>query len=215
MKTNPNARQMLFSGPMVRSLLSGTKTKTRRIIKVPEFVEEASDGSPHWQPRRCGAGWEFLEWSTDYALTHPLRCPYGQRGERLWVRERWATDVVWDTVAPRDIPVGQPIWYDGTGFPERKFALCGRWRASIHMPRWASRITLEIADVRVERLNEISGNDVLAEGVDNGKANAAMGARWDNMQRMAFGELWEEIHGPGSWGANPWVWVISFKRVGT
>lgn len=99
------------------------------------------------------------------------------------------------------------------GLPEAA-AKVGNWVTPLFMPRWASRITLEITDVRVQRLQDISGKDVLAEGVDNGKSNPTMGERWENMQKMAFQELWGKINGTGSWNDNPWCWCISFKRLG-
>lgn len=89
---------------------------------------------------------------------------------------------------------------------------CSRKCTGIHMPRWASRITLEVTGVRVERLQNISGRDVLAEGVDNGKSNPTMGMRWENMQLMAFEGLWVSINGAQSWEDSPWVWVVEFRR---
>jgi len=216
------SRPMLFSGPMVRALLNGTKTQTRRIVKVQP--EENHFGTPIW---RAG----------DFPNICP-RCPYGQRGERLWVRETWA-ELLHTSPSTNEPSLcegdkliehatrradGRGWHYDGTVIAYRAtsdvqfcdgdgFDSASRWKPSIHMRREHSRITLEITDVRVEQLQQISGNDVLAEGVDNGKANAAMGARWDNMQRMAFGELWESIYGPGSWDPNPLVWALTFKRI--
>ena len=216
-----HSRPMLFSGPMVRALLSGTKTQTRRIIRVPEFVVEASDGSPHWRPQRCGAGWEFIEWSTDYGRAHPLRCPYGQPGDRLWVRETWMAEST------------------ATGPHQARFAATdapyfvgAKWRPSIHMPRWASRITLEITDVRVGLLNEISEVDAKAEGLtarskdgtlikygipdrDGLPGDDDLGWHWQEWNRdpcVAFRRLWEKTNGSGSWDTNPWVWVLTFKR---
>lgn len=94
-----------------------------------------------------------------------------------------------------------------------KAPLTGAWKSPRFMPRWASRITLRVLDVRVERVQEITGRDVLAEGVDNGKSNPAQGERWENMQRMAFEELWESINGKRApWSSNPWTWVIQFER---
>jgi len=208
MKTKPNARAIHFSGPMIRALL--TKTQTRRIVKPQPPAEVAV----RYAPIYCGPDVQndpvpVLAWRPpgEFSVVK-LRCPYGEPGDRLWVRE----------VTSESSPCflggrAQPtVWYRADN--NRPSWAEKRWTPAFLSPRRLSRITLEITDVRVERLQQISGNDVLAEGVDNGKANAAMGARWDNMQRMAFGELWEEIHGPGSWGANPWVWVVSFERVG-
>jgi hypothetical protein len=139
---------------------------------------------------------------------------HGQPGDRLWVRETWAAGAddgpVELTCKPSEMdPLKTSIYFRACKFPQSAFC----WRPSIFMPRWASRITLEITGVRVERLQDISGNDVLAEGVDNGKSNTAMGKSWESMQRMAYADLWERINGPGSWSLNPWVWVIEFRRI--
>lgn len=178
-------RPILFSAPMVRAIFSGTKTQTRRVFK-------AKNGGV-WPNKNDIPG-----------MLQILReCPYGQPGDRLWVRETWAQA----RAARRDEPIRDAIAYaadresmaDRFGIPDR------RWRSSIHMPRWASRILLEIVAVRVERLKDISIDDAIAEGV---------GIRCDSpMAVMEYSLLWESINGPGSWDANPWVWVIEFQRV--
>ena len=171
-------RPMLFSGPMVRAILDGRKTQTRRIIKPqPKFVPRWLDEG-HW---------------------YGLRCPYGEPGDRLWVRETWAAPHKYDALPPRLIPVGTNIHYRSTWEGP-----CGlRWRPSIHMPRWASRVTLEITNIRAERLHKISEKDCEAEGIPMLQGGITIG----------FLELWESINGPGSWKINPWVWVLEFARV--
>lgn len=193
-------RPILFSAPMVRALLAGTKTQTRRIIKCPAYyqIEEKDDGKP----------WPWM-YDGERDRDHFLPCPYGTPGDRLWVREAWRA--VWssDDEPPRVFNAGYRFWYEADSPHQDGF---GKLRPSIHMPRCASRITLEITDVRVERLQDISEADAMAEGAepilvppDGGSAPHVEGYR----------VLWESINGPGSWDANPWVWALSFKRVTT
>ena len=140
-------------------------------------------------------------------------CPYGQPGDRLWVRETWAAPHAYDHLPPRMISQEARIHYTAT---EERGGLL--WRPSIHMPRWVSRITLEITAVRVERLQDISEADALAEGIykplgsqfwhTNPSANILPG----ETPQWAYRNLWESISGPCSWDANPWVWVVEFKR---
>jgi len=181
-------RPILFSAPMVRALLAGTKTQTRRAIKVPSVAPWTQHEDGYWS----GAG------------TGLIRCPYGQPGDRLWVRETWCDD--WKE--------SRGIVYraDGDLVAEMFDAGC-TWRPSIHMPRELSRITLEITDVRVERLQEISEADAKAEGVYPPPAGTDDdGAHFDaGSYRDGFRSIWESIHGPGAWDANPWVWVLEFR----
>ena len=210
---------------MVRAILAGRKTQTRRIVKP--------------QPTSLGHGvWQLGEvtcYSDEVMRDHLFHEVYGTKGtpygslwpyggDRLWVRETVCLldrDHWWDSSQPREFiyttkhPRRNGCAYrsetDSEGERIRK-EYGYKWTPAIHMPRWASRLTLEITDVRVQRLQEISGEDVFAEGVDNGKSNPTMGVRWENMQRMAFADLWSRINGPDSWNANPWVWAITFKR---
>lgn len=225
-----NERPILFSGPLVRAILSGRKTVTRRLVKGirPEWVWVDWHGEDD-QPGLANSVGGFIEDAHDLwpcNREHRIRCPHGKPGDELWVREsywhlqHWAGGQEWlwegwSSIAGDENP--KPVVYGGCN-PETDFVSQHRWRRrpSIHMPRWASRISLRITDVRAERLQEITGADVLAEGVDNGYANASMGQRWDNAQRMAFEKLWDDINGkrPGaSWADNPWVWRIEFGRV--
>ena len=183
-------RPILFSGGMVRAILDGSKTQTRRIAK--EFNEMPNlDGILRRFPNQEG-------------------CPYGTPGDRLWVRETFAQGV-------EGCPGG--ISYRADHFDPKGDGPAHpmKWRPSIFMPRIASRILLEITDVRVQRLQEISEEDARAEGVTD-----FAGRWWDgspvvcgkwNAPSEAFAALWESINGTGSWEANPWVWVITFRRL--
>ena len=195
-----NYHPKLFNGPMVRALLNGTKTKTRRGVtqlagfgQISEFGP--SDKKTHdWQfknkkgkvHRVCNS--DLLDF-----------CHYGIVGDRLWVRETWAYHPDFPESTQRVIfRADQECEHD-----------VERWRPSIFMPRWASRITLEITSVRVEPLKDISEADAIAEGAPW----AACGSPQEGSHNAGFAQLWETINGHGSWDANPWVWAIEFKRV--
>lgn len=192
-------RPILFSGEMVRAILDGRKTQTRRVIKLKTgdtFDEHALKGAiQEWRPMYDEVARKVV--GKTAAL---IRCPYGQPGDRLWVRETFADE---GCRQDRD-----DCYYRADGESDLQG---GGWTPSIHMPRWASRITLEIVSVRVERLREISEADAKAEGCWYGKG----GGEVDHavLPENHFPTLWESINGPGSWGANPWVWVVEFKRV--
>ncbi len=208
-------RPILFKGEMVRAILDGTKTQTRRIVKPQPEVTSDSDcrvkinGNHHTGP-------------SDYLLKDVLprfACPYGQPGDRLWVRE--TTCIAPKFFAPPDqscVPDYDGdlryVSYKADGHCEyamREYKL--KWTPSIHMPRWASRITLEIVSVRVERLQDITEECAKAEGCDNSNSEAAITVGWYERPRSAFIRLWESINGADSWLSNPWVWVVEFKRV--
>jgi hypothetical protein len=213
-------RPILFSGPMVRAILDGSKTQTRRIVKPqPQpFIQCTPDRHPTTRtepyidaycgepktlenPRGMGLDWHW--WTADNRTGAKVaRCPYGRPGDRLWVRET--------LYRKPDAYFGWGYQTDGTPvggylkYPKRVVP-------SIHMPRWASRITLEIVAVRVERLQEISEDDARAEGC---RHDAVVNVRNGKPTLLVkYRDLWESINGPGSWDANPWVWVISFRRV--
>lgn len=210
-------RPILFSAPMVRAILEGRKTQTRRVVK-PQSAVLTDDTA-----RALGVR------PPPHQNTPVIQCPYGQPGDRLWVREthaifnaygqhrkdgqRWGP---WGGLPTTVSPDGTQIAYYREGFDRSD---PGRWRPSIHMPRWASRIDLEVTGVRVERLQDISEADAIAEGLDHvADGAAAFGIRglatsWDNDPRVAYRRLWESINGPGSWDANPWVWAVEFRRV--
>lgn len=183
--------RILFNGPMVRAILEGWKTQTRRLVKAEHI-------------------------SVTGKL---LRYPYGERGDRLWVRETWAAaDCMYQS---HELDTPRVIAYraDKSGFnfeqsrriPDWDTASwnfdCLKWRPSIFMPRWASRLTLEVTHVRVERLQEISERDACAEGVGSPITR--------DCKRPKFAALWDEMNDTGAWDANPLVWVIGFRVVGS
>ncbi|MBG6487125.1 hypothetical protein I5I57_07490 [Pseudomonas aeruginosa] len=205
----PRERPILFNEQMVRAILEGRKTVTRRVMKPqPDFLGSMVDPNTPFK-------------TLDAGLHARITCPYGEPGDRLWVREAWAADAQVDAIAPRDLSQGEPIWYPAD-FSVRQTGCSmiskGRGRPSIHMPRWASRILLEITAVRVERLQDISEEQALAEGVRGEPCDHARQACSDigcggDTAKGAFGFLWEQLNGAGAWQANPWVWVVEFKRV--
>ena len=182
-------RAILFNGPMVRALLNGSKTQTRRIYK-------SKNGG--LQPRANDLP----------GMRQVLReCPHGQPGERLWVRETFCHK--WD----HERGYLDEYWYRAST-PDVDHVDGGEkspWMPSIHMPRVASRITLEITGVRVERLQDISDADAWAEGIDSAEA-LSMGCT-TGAARAAYSALWERINGADSWDANPWVWVVEFRQI--
>lgn len=192
-------KPILFNAEMVRAVLSGRKTQTRRIVKR--------------QPHGFGS-WvaSAKEWLFPNINPHTSAvCPFGSVGERLWVRETWAHHKL--AVNARTDDEGPFVYAADTMAEQHR--LGDRWTPSIHMPRWASRITLEVTGVRVERLQDISEADALAEGVACELVDSYARARPQNPRPAGFAyrDLWESINGPDSWLANPWVWVVEFKRV--
>lgn len=193
-------RPILFSTPMVRALLAGTKTQTRRVVKpqppadhgvllvdkiYPVVIDRYGEDQPGAE--RYGITTEDGDWC--------VPCPYGQPGDRLWVRETWAPLTNGYAYA------ADPIWNASPS---------GRWRPSIHMPRAASRILLEVTGVCAQRLQDISDADAKAEGVALTPRTCTM---YDGIWRDAYRDLWESINGKFSWSRNPWVWVVEFKRI--
>ncbi|EPV0628812.1 morphogenetic protein [Citrobacter koseri] len=188
-------RGMIFNGEMVRAILDGRKTQTRRPVRFPVL------------DRNLGCELAGNELAGELSAGNYLNSAFGKPGDRIWVRETWARynidqnshDIAYRATTPAD-------------WPEE-----GRWRPSIHMPRWASRILLEIIDVRVERLNDISQEDAQAEGMEltgwrptysDPDSGGEVWTPYDN-----FAQLWESIYGEESLKAKPWVWVIKFKRI--
>lgn len=216
-------RPILFSAPMVRAILEGRKKVTRRALKLPHGFWETS--------------------ATGELVPIPANCPYGKPGERLWVRETWsdvnlqgapgiayrADDDIRDLMEEESFLDERGAFnYDDQRTKPYQFACWsedlisgaeGRWRPSIHMPRWVSRILLEITAVRVERLQDISEEQARAEGITDGGCNNCgnhepCGCDCPSPSAIdSFCHLWGEINGPHAWDANPWVWVIEFKRV--
>lgn len=225
-------RPILFSAPMVRALLAGTKTQTRRILTTMTTL-----GRVEYPGRRGKSGYSTVNWlDTPEGIAAAVReCRYGQPGDRLWVRETHYLHGIWSVHKDEH---GKRRWSFhpnrdmGVQFSEPNGFIRGRsttvpgWnrRPSIHMPRWASRITLEVTDVRVERLQDISEADAIAEGGKEALRGwwSHEGLDWNSPgENNRFGAtaidsyrvLWESINGPGSWEANPWVWAVSFKVV--
>ncbi|MEM0567583.1 hypothetical protein [Salmonella enterica] len=199
-------RGMIFNGEMVRAILDGRKTQTRRIMK-----NQPAGDYPETPAliRNVGTG---FQWHGLYGESSIFNCPLGSIGERIWVRETFrvhsrATDVA--TLVYRASV--RNSWTEQTH--RVPVAVCNKpatpekWTPSIHMPRWASRITLEITDVRVERLNSISDSDASKEGCCIADMESG------DCLSDVFTRLWTSIYGDDSWQANPWVWVIKFKRV--
>ena len=211
-------RPILFKGEMVRAILDGSKTQTRRVIKHQRDMElDPNDPTygPYWLSYATEADGEDAK----------VRCPFGKPGQLLWVRETFCIEssmqVVYDPLHTDGRPIRhhqddesgawweQPHYRATDPTPELDIGTdepgC-RWRPSIFMPRWASRILLEITAVRVERLQSISEADARAEGISKNQC-----PDWHAV--MDYQVLWESINGPGSWAANPWVWVVEFRRV--
>ncbi len=203
-------RGMIFNGEMVRAILDGRKTQTRRIIKdctvgrdpISKFIQ---------------IGKKFIGcYPEDVPELIRECCPYGVPGDRIWVRETWAEA---GASAPdlklyrANYPAHVPTHYENVPPAEDV-----RWTPSIHMPRWASRILLEITDVRVEQLKSISEEEARSEGVAQLREGFWKHYQpgWTQHQlsaRGSFATLWESIYGFGEWDRNPWVWVIEFKRI--
>lgn len=204
-------RGIIFNGEMVRAILDGRKTQTRRIMKV-----QPSDG---FHPTHNGYDLDLnAHWYTPGVVDkngclQPAKkdvfgvadenegytCPFGAVGDRIWVRETFCA------VPDHEEPAGcSALLYaaDGNG-------PYGKWTPSIHMPRWASRLTLEITGVRVERLRDLSEDDAKSEGITPSSGGVLPG--WE--YRINFRDLWMSIYGADNWEANPWVWVIEFKVV--
>ena len=201
---NPQEKPILFSAPMVRAILEGRKTQTRRIFKgmiPPECAGIHScavdDGIAKFHLNGQIAMHEG-EWT---------KTPYGKPGDRLWVRETWAQVGTQGTLSGY-------VRYKAD--EQKAVGAYGsqKWRPSIFMPRSASRITLEITGVRVERLQEITEADAIAEGVFPCDAPACVDEHHPGRHQCAFEDLWDVINGElASWTSNPWVWVVSFKRL--
>lgn len=208
---------MIFNGQMVRALLGGRKTQTRRSVKPQPELTERSGFS--WNGALYGAGSDERETNRNFAHA---KCPYGRPGDRIWVRETFGD-------------CGERLVYRADTDDGAKCKV-KRWTPSIHMPRWASRILLEITDVRIERLNSISDADCIAEGIipvpkDRDDDHqfwrdyhlSSDGTFCVHSPRESIESLWKSVRGksfeqeedtaPGSWQANPWVWVIEFKRI--
>lgn len=217
-------RPILFNGAMVRAILAGQKTQTRRTVKWKDVATGLNLRFTGLSAQRYPKGWvlESDSRSSSEWRCQPTPCPFGQPGDRLWVREahaifpthgqhradgeRWGP---WGGLPTTVSDDGKQIAYYREGFDR-----CdpGRWRPSIHMPRWACRLVLEITAVRVERLQAISEADAVAEGLSQSESGGWLPGPCDHPE-WAFHQLWAQVYGEPAWEANPWVWVIEFKRV--
>jgi hypothetical protein len=238
-------RPILFSGPLVRALIAGTKTQTRRPVKGVDFRGAGGPGDPDWNDPSCW-GWAD-EYGDEWALAaapsvKAIPCPYGVPDDRLWVKEKFAptrfpgkplvgihyaatADTEWDWV--KELESGESYRFpSGAGEPDPQWpqGFTYSWRSPLFMPRWASRLTLEITDVRVQRLQEISEEDAKAEGVEpfftllpgiGRDQRLTTGERAaDAEHRASFAVKWDEVYSDGPlWIANPWVWALTFKVV--
>ena len=232
-------RPILFSGPMVLAILEGRKTQTRRVVKPQPDISALKKSARDIEFRRMpvlGPTHTPAEWGVcqkyDKPECVPIYCyksPYGQPGDRLWVRETFTEK----KVMPIEDRVPGDFVYRADLNEKWVSKWAAQWKPSIHMPRVASRITLEITGIRVERLQDISEADAIAEGLksltkdgnlfkwglpdrDGLPGNDDYGWHWSGWcrdPRKAYRRLFESINGPDSWAANHWVWVVEFKRV--
>jgi len=223
-------RPILFSAPMVRAILEGRKTQTRRVVNP-----QPADGEHiAWLTNIVGRPPSFAVATMGSSNVREIRCPYGAPGDRLWVRETWCHAHPDYHDEAEGIRLGRPMrhgrWchYAASDYVDHDDNR-SPWKPSIHMPRWASRITLEVTCVRVERVQSISKDDAIAEGARRfddipDPSPYGHGSRWSmedppntdhclGSPQSAFGNLWIKINGQESWDANPWVWVVEFKRV--
>jgi len=210
-------RPILFSGSMVRAILEGRKTQTRRALKPQplDVIKTPVGGEPKWVVL------------TEHNPYHGkmIRCRLGNPGDRLWVRETgWEPPTLTDKRLRDGADTWPKYWYSADNDPQEQYLKEWGWkrRPSIFMPRWASRITLEITAVRVERLSEITGEDAIAEGAMffDGRPINHHGWRHDysdvfSTAKASFSHLWDSLNlkrGHG-WASNPWVWAIEFRRI--
>lgn len=223
---------ILFSGEMVRAILNDSKTQTRRILKLPKWSTQ------DWSDFEFEDDDMPIVIAAETGCFANIACPYGKVGDRLWVRETWRpkswgcdfdwmmiefkgggdakeinpsevwgddAEVVWAKMARECVDVGNPTTDSGDFILEKPL----KWRASIFMPRAVSRITLEITEIRIERLQDISEEDAKAEGVPPFDWNDG----WSLRPVPAFTKLWDSINGTKyPWSSNPWVWCVNFKR---
>jgi hypothetical protein len=214
-------RPIPFKGPMVRAIIEGRKTQTRRVLDPQpdsharvnhiEHVEGTRSFDLHSGARLANGKFQGSD------RMQMVAAPYAP-GDRLWVREAWRAPIAVDHLPPRDIWATTPVCYEADGSKQPRHSIeWGRYRHSMFMTRWASRLTLIAESVRIERLQEISEEDAVTEGA----GRKAGGYTWPGAHhnappvtaRTAFSMLWESINGAGSWDANPWVAAITFRSI--
>jgi hypothetical protein len=239
-------RGILFSAEMVRALLDGLKTQTRRVVKLPPWTASVTvdAGGTIFGPGPYLKAHRAQPVPDDVGAMERVHCPYGYPGDRLWVRETWAPFYA----GGNSLAFPQPDMFEAnairyratpdhvTAYPTSISTWESRptstrehpWRPSIFMPRWASRLLLEIVEVRVQRLHDLTEKDALAEGISEvpffpddgyplcvgymvGKDDKRTAL--DQTPIQTFTKLWTSINGADSWAANPWVWALTFKRI--
>lgn len=213
-----NERPILFSGSMVRAILDGRKTQTRRVATSRK--ENGIIAGPAAEPGGAIEAWGGGAWNKS-SHQQVVFSPYGRVGDRLWVKETHAFySLNFNHAGCGNIGTWHPSDRDvcchyREGCPSELAQRFDKWRPSIFMPRWASRITLQITMVGVERLQDISCEDALAEGIDHYTPGVTAGERGESEAdpRTEYQALWESINGPGSWKKNPFVWVLDFKHI--
>lgn len=207
-------RPILFSAPMVRAILDDRKTVTRRVVDEARMFAKVGDCLPwftssyKYDPHLAKRVAEFQGWTRVG--------PYGAPGDRLWVKETWhpcariGLNVEVEYLADESSETRR---WNGDGDMDAMIAR-DAWRPSIFMPRWASRITLDVTSVSVERLHDITEEDAKAEGVERVNGHPVRGAVFGvgPTYREGFAQIWHDIHGAESWNANPWVWRVGFRR---
>ena len=192
-------RPIIFSAPMVRGLWDGHKTQTRRLMPDQKYLAQA------YNPIVSGRC--LYNYSGEEVISRARYAP----GDRLWVRENWKPHSIYADRAPRDMPRSKVFYAADDGYAPSNT----KWVPSIHMPRWASRMTLLVEGVKVERLQDIILQDAFAEGCAIRQIDL-FGADADGRRAIGaayFANLWRSIHGPAAWDANPWVCAISFRVV--
>lgn len=202
---NNSLKPMLFSGDMVRAILSGKKTQTRRVLKTQPY--------PNANVVLNSEGNAAFDSGPVYGVTAPFHV-----GDRIWVRETWQAPE-YESWKPSDIPESAHVAYQADYSINDPAEEHRRWRPSLHMPKWASRITLEVTAARIQRLYEISEADAIAEGIESRQtAIDTLYRRYDQVVGEtkypvhSFSSLWESIYGKGSFDSR-WVWVFEFQRV--
>lgn len=225
-------RPIIYNSEMVRAILNDQKTQTRRIIRQqpPAGYDYVCGNNPENRLRnlkgepvyifldRPDVNWPFPEeFGTLSYPDKPFPSAFGQPGDCLWVRETWYNDTIDSLVNRISLEeLKNNIYYKADGEPHWEEGGITSWKPSIHMPRWASRILLRIKNIRVERLQDISERDAIAEGIMKFGPRSFGLERWSEFYEtaiFAFQRLWESIHGSGSWEKNPWVWVLEFEKI--
>lgn len=210
---------ILYKPGMVVAVRNDRKTHTRRLNGLGK-INESPDIYTVTGYDSSGKAW-FLDNSGNFTS---LQCPYGGMGDRLWVREAWSVPAMFDRKKPSDLDPHEMEVFDCVRYHADGVTSDGKTRVSIHMPRWASRINLEIVNVRIERVNDITEEDAKAEGVDwlhpesevYYKDYLLRTLQGCQTAKESFYTLWDSINKENGygWGVNPWVWVVEFRRVG-